>query len=108
MQIEASSIAATGSTDIANGIVDRASRYWALCGLLLAFTALPVMLGVYPPFIDYPFHLARISMLADWNGFIREHYEIPSVLLPNLSLEMVMLPLSKLMPAESAGVAFIV
>ena len=103
------SIAARLFTRIADGTVERASTYWALCAALVALASIPLVLGVYPPFIDYPFHLARIAMLSDWNAsaFVREHYEIPSLLLPNLSLELVMLPLSKLMPAEVAGVVFI-
>jgi hypothetical protein len=109
MQIGHPSIVARLSTRIADGTVESASAYWALCAALIALASLPLVLGVYPPFIDYPFHLARIAMLSDWNAsaFLREHYDIPSLLLPNLSLELVMLPLSKLMPAEVAGIVFI-
>jgi hypothetical protein len=108
MQIDAPRVATDFSTKAVSPSFDKASTYWALCGVLLVIASVPLLIGVYPPFIDYPFHLARISMLADWNGFVREHYEIPSILLPNLSLEMVMLPLSKIMPAEYAGVTFII
>ncbi len=88
---------------------ERVPAYWFLCGLLLALSAVPLFVGLYPPFIDYPSHLGRIAMLADWNAsaFVREHYQISSWLLANLSLEMVMLPLSKVMPAEVAGDLFI-
>jgi hypothetical protein len=84
--------------------------YRRLCVALIGLVAIPVVLGTFPPFIDYPFHLARISLLADFptHDFMREHYETPSLLPANLALEIVMLPLAKVMPAQIAGVVFIV
>src|SRR3954471_13799315 len=95
-------VAVSPSTRIARDVSESSSAYWALCAVLVAVAALPLVLGVFPPFIDYPFHLARIDMLSRWSthAFLREHYEIPSLILPNLSLEIVMLPLSRVMPTE--------
>ncbi|MFL6618477.1 MAG: hypothetical protein ACJ8MH_07740, partial [Povalibacter sp.] len=103
------SAATSSSTPIVDRAAEKSSAYSALCVALLVLASVPLVLSVFPPFIDYPFHLARIDMLSHWStsAFIREHYEIPSLVLPNLSLEILMLPLSKLMPTEWAGVVFI-
>ncbi len=104
-----SSVAATSPTGIPLADATSSSRYWLLCALLVALASLPVVIGLYPPFIDYPFHLARIDLLSRWStsDFVREHYEIASLWLPNLSLEMTMLPLARLLPSQWAGVVFI-
>ena len=48
-----------------------------------------------PALLDYPWHLARILTLAQWedSAFAQAHYQLSSIFLPNLGFELVMVPL---------------
>ena len=73
----------------------RPAGVW-LCALgLLLIAVIPILINRHPPLLDYPWHLARVSTLAQWedSAFAQAHYQLSSVFLPNLGFELVMVPL---------------
>jgi hypothetical protein len=76
--------------------------------VLLAVLA-PLVVTTVPPLHDYPFHLARADILASLptSSFLRAHYEQGSFLLPNVGMDVVMLPLTRLFPILVAGRVFL-
>jgi hypothetical protein len=69
----------------------------------------PLFLCAVPPLHDYPFHLARADILASLNdsAFLRAHYEQGSFLLPNVGMDVVMIPLTRTLPILLAGRVFL-
>jgi len=68
----------------------------------------PVILNQFIPLNDYPFHLARIVILADLdNPVYSEFYKAGSFLLPNMAMDMVAVPLSAIVGAETASRIFV-
>ena len=81
----------------------------AFC-LALALSAVPIFSTVLPPILDYPNHLARMSILAADGGsaVLNQFYRLHWVLLPNLAMDLVVPPLTALMPLALAGKLFLV
>ncbi len=75
--------------------------------LLIALT--PLFVAVIPPIHDYPFHLARMEILASLphSPFLRAHYEVGSYFLPNVGMDVAMMPLYHLFPIVTAGRVFL-
>jgi hypothetical protein len=87
---------------------------WSLqSGSLITLTVFcliltPVFLNQFMPLNDYPFHFARINILADLdNPVYSEFYKSGSFLLPNMAMDMVAVPLAALVGAESASRIFV-
>ncbi len=59
--------------------------------------------------VDYPNHMARMHILADGghSPWLRQYYEIHWGILPNLSMDLVVPPLTRFMSLETAGKVFI-
>jgi hypothetical protein len=76
-----------------------------LFALALALALLPVAVVHLAPLTDYPFHMARISILEHWQAWPGLHafYAIRSFLLPNITTDVILLGLAQLMPLEIAG-----
>ena len=77
--------------------------------LLGALTLLPVFITTIPPLIDYPNHLARMSILVHGNdgSAVTANYLVHWRLVPNLAMDLVVPSLARLMPLEDAGRCFI-
>lgn len=84
-------------------------------GIIAAYLALgalalsPLLWARIPPLVDYPNHLARMSVLARLgaNAGPMAGYVAHWRLLPNLAMDLIVPPLSRLMPLEDAGRLFI-
>jgi hypothetical protein len=76
-----------------------------LFALALALALLPVAVVHLVPLTDYPFHMARISILEHWQAWPGLHafYQIRSFLLPNIATDVILLGLAQLMPLDVAG-----
>src|SRR6266700_1944993 len=63
----------------------------ALFILLLAITALPVVLHPWPPMSDYINHLARMQVIAniDTDPDLARFYEIDWQVIPNLMMDLI-------------------
>lgn len=89
------------------------SRPWmqiAICTLLALFCAVPLVISRIPPIVDYPFHLARVSILASWDAttYFHAFYRAESFLLPNVAFDSLVVPLASLVGIEAAGSIFMV
>lgn len=89
------------------------SRWAPISGKIIALIVAaliitPVMFNQYLPLNDYPFHLARMIILADIeNPVYSEFYKSGSFLLPNIAMSIVALPLSNIVGAEYASKLFV-
>ena len=67
--------------------------------------AVPPFSTVLPPLVDYPNHLARMHLLAEGgNAF----YTVRWAPLPNLAEDLIVPPLSRVLPLDTAGKLFLV
>ncbi|QJE72192.1 hypothetical protein HHL28_02930 [Aerophototrophica crusticola] len=76
-----------------------------LLALCLGIMALPVLLVETPPLFDYANHLARVHVLANWEGVpaFQENFTRDALLLPNVLSDLVLLALEPAMGIEAAG-----
>lgn len=69
---------------------------------------LPILANRFIPSNDYPFHLARMVILANLDDPIfSRFYQMGSFLLPNLAMDAIAVPLSQLLGPELATRAFV-
>jgi hypothetical protein len=59
------------------------------------------------PLFDYPNHLARMHILASDSGELRRFYAVDWRIVPNLAMDLIVPPLSTILPLEAAGRVFI-
>ena len=89
----------------------RAQRlHMGVATVLLALLAVaPIFWVTYIPASDYPFHLARISILSlgDNPGLLGTFYQFGSWLLPNVAMDALALPLTALVSPEMAVKLFL-
>ncbi len=85
------------------------TRFAGSFSLVLLAVLAPLVVTAVPPLHDYPFHLARADILASLptSAFLRAHYEQGSFLLPNVGMDVVMVPLTRLLPILLAGRVFL-
>ncbi len=72
---------------------------------LLVVVSVPLFSTVLPPLVDYPNHLARMHLLAEGGN---QFYAVRWAPLPDLAADLVIPPLTRLMPLEIAGKLFLV
>jgi hypothetical protein len=83
--------------------------YYLAAAASVAFLLLPLLSFEVPPLVDYPNHLARIHILAqyDANPAFRSAYELILEPLPNLAMDMVATPVARLFGAYAASRVFL-
>src|SRR6202158_5071506 len=86
------------------------SRPGLLILLLTAVVSLPLWFATYPPLIDYPFHLTRLQVLHDIRhaGPVSKYYEINSLIIPNVAMDVIGTALQAFLTVEQAGRAFLI
>lgn len=75
-------------------------------GIALALiSALPMLLVVYPQMVDYPAHMARfhVMLTRDHSPFLQRYYGFEWRWMGNLGADLLIRPLSAVMPFEAAG-----
>lgn len=82
----------------------------SLLSLIIACLIItPVIFNQFIPLNDYPFHLARIVILANLDDPIySEFYKAGSFLLPNMAMDMIAVPLAAIVGAETASRIFVI
>ena len=77
--------------------------------LTLLVAVAPLCFSKYAPLLDYPWHLARIYILDNWDKspLLQNWYDIRSFILPNVGMDLITLFLAKILPVEVAGRVFI-
>lgn len=78
-----------------------------VCTLLIS---IPVWTHPLPPISDYINHLARMQVIAkiDQNPLLAQFYEVKWDVIPNLTMDLLIPPLAKVMSVYKAGQVFIV
>jgi hypothetical protein len=86
----------------------RSSRVLPLL-LLGAAALLPLLLADIPPLVDYLNHIARDYVLAhfDESEIFPKYYRPEWGFLPNLAMDLAIVPLARIMPIDLAGKLFI-
>lgn len=80
----------------------------ALFVVLMAVSAVPLLLTELPPLLDYPNHLARMHLLPSLTSpLLRPFYAVAWSPLPNLAMDGVVPFLALVMPLAWAGKAFV-
>jgi len=88
------------------------ARRWAVATLYLALTAIalyPVFSVTVPPLVDYPNHLARMHILANWatDPALQRNYVVDWSLHPNMAMDLIVPDLARVMPVYMAGNLFV-
>ncbi|ALA59076.1 hypothetical protein [Nitrospira moscoviensis] len=80
---------------------------WAVVGIAIAFV--PIVIAAIPPLADYPNHLARVHILSNLPRVpeLAAYYRDVTSAQPNLAFDFVVGLLSRVMPLETAGKAFL-
>jgi hypothetical protein len=85
------------------------SIHAVLLPLLGLAALLPLLLADIPPLVDYLNHIARDYVLAhiDESEILPIYYRPDWSLLPNLAMDLAIVPLARIMPIDLAGKLFI-
>jgi hypothetical protein len=68
----------------------------------------PLLIIVYPSLDDYIHHLARVHILsAGAGGALARYYTVDWEILPNLAMDLIVPPLTALMPVQDARRLFL-
>lgn len=69
----------------------------------------PIWVVEIPPLVDLPNHAARISILANYDDskFFREHFEVLYEPIPNMGMDMLLMPLAELVGIWTAFKIFL-
>jgi hypothetical protein len=78
-------------------------------GVLLIAMLLPLTLVDIPALVDYPNHLARIHVISgiETDTALGANYEVAWGAMPNLAMDLMILPLAGILPVEILGRMFI-
>lgn len=77
-----------------------------ICFLVcLILIAIPVLMVDTPPIFDYPNHLARAHVIAEYgkSDIFPSHFEITSFIIPNVLADLVVLAFMKIVGVTAAG-----
>lgn len=84
-------------------------RLAALYGVVAALIAVPLALTPVPPLYDYPNHLARMHVLADFahSAALRANYAVAWKPSPYIGMDLVVPPMARLLGVYDAGRLFL-
>jgi hypothetical protein len=80
-----------------------------LFAVLLLLVCVPLLLTPLPPLVDYPNHLARMHVLADWSRspLLRQYYTLAWRPVPDLAIDLLVPPLLGIVSLQTAGKLFL-
>src|ERR1039457_2717491 len=83
--------------------------YYAMLLIVLCMILIPIWIVKYPGMLDYPNHLARCYILAHYhdNPVFQQRYVLDYSPLPNLAIDLVVVPLLQLFPLIVCGKIFL-
>jgi hypothetical protein len=86
-----------------------AGRFALLFAACFLIAALPILIVATPPLLDYPNHLARMHIEADYqrSPILQQFYALDWRPIPNLAMDLVVRALARIMPLAWAGKAFV-
>ena len=85
-------------------------RFVAALVCIWLAAAFPMAVARLPPLLDYPSHMARVHLLANWDQLTgyEKFYRPAWGILPNLGLDLISVPLAAVLPTEVAMRVFCV
>ena len=85
------------------------STYYLMLLLVLIAISIPLWIVKYPGMTDYPNHLTRCYILAHYheNPLWQQRYSIDHTPVPNLAIDLVVVPLAKFLPLLVSGKIFL-
>jgi hypothetical protein len=91
------------------GLAGKFNAYYALLFLVLLVILAPIWIVKYPGMVDYPNHLVRCYMLAHYhdNPIWQQRFVVVHDPIPNLGIELVVMPLTRLLPLMVCGKVFL-
>ncbi len=83
--------------------------YYAVFALVLGALIVPLWLVEVPPLVDLPNHLARVFVLANYadTPFFQENFQIVYEPIPNLAIDLIVAPLTKIFDVRTANHLFL-
>jgi hypothetical protein len=83
--------------------------YYLVLSIVLVAILVPIWIVDYPGMVDYPNHLARCYVLAHYHGnpLWQERYALVHEPIPNLAIELVVVPLLQILPLIVSGKMFL-
>ncbi len=86
-----------------------ATQFALLFAACFIVAAVPILAVATPPLLDYPNHLARMHIEAayDRSALLRQFYALDWQPVPNLAMDLVVPPLTRIMPLAWACKAFL-
>jgi hypothetical protein len=86
-----------------------AGRFALLFAVCFVVAALPILIVATPPLLDYPNHLARMHIEADYHNspLLQQFYALDWRPIPNMAMDLVVPPLARIMPLAWAGKLFL-
>jgi hypothetical protein len=86
-----------------------ARQFAVLFAAFFIVAAIPILAVETLPLFDYPNHLARMQILADYDRstFLRQFYALDWRPIPNLAMDLIVPPLTRIMPLAVAGKVFV-
>src|SRR5437879_5969298 len=84
-------------------------KFAVLFAACFIVAAIPILAVETLPLFDYPNHLARMHILADYDrsAFLRQFYALDWRPIPNLAMDLIVPPLTRIMPLAAAGKIFV-
>jgi len=84
-------------------------KFAVLFAACFIVAAIPILAVETLPLFDYPNHLARMHILADYDRstFLRQFYALDWRPIPNLAMDLIVPPLTRIMPLAAAGKIFV-
>lgn len=95
----------SGRISAARPLSDGARALATVVLVILPLALLPILLVAHPPLFDYPNHLSRAHVLADLqeDSPFGHWFAAGGWVLPNVSTDIILVELTRLMGAEQAG-----
>ena len=83
--------------------------YYALLLFVLVVILVPIWIVDYPGLVDYPNHLTRCYILAHYheNPIWQQRYVVAYDPIPNLAIDLIVVPLLRLLPLMVCGKVFL-
>jgi hypothetical protein len=93
----------------AEGLLGESKAYYAALLIVLAALLIPIWTVTYPSMVDFPNHLTRCYILAHYydNPVWQQRFIVVHGPIPDLAIEIVVLPLLRLLPLMVCGRLFL-
>jgi hypothetical protein len=91
------------------GVAPKPKIFYAAFWLVLIVVVVPIWIVQYPGLVDYPNHLTTCYILAHYqeNPIWQQRYSVSHDPIPNLAIDLIVVPLLRLFPLMISGKLFL-